>query len=52
MGNRKILAVEDLPFLLKNLAFILEKAGYEACTASDGEEALEKARRRSRLSSS
>ncbi len=35
MGNRKILAVEDPPFLLKSLAFILEKA-----------------RRRSRLSSS
>lgn len=44
MTGEKILAVDDSRFLLKALVFILEKADYEVCTASDGEEALRKAR--------
>lgn len=44
MAGAKILAVEDSRFLLKALVYVLEKAGYEVHTASDGEEALRKAR--------
>ncbi len=44
MTGEKILAVDDSRFLLKALTFVLEKAGYEVHTASDGEEALQKAR--------
>ncbi len=44
MTGEKILAVDDSRFMLKALTFVLEKAGYEVCTASDGEEALRKAR--------
>lgn len=44
MTGEKILAVDDSPFLLKALVFVLEKAGYEVHTAADGEEALRKAR--------
>jgi len=44
MNGEKILAVDDSRFLLKALTFVLEKAGYEVHTASDGEEALQKAR--------
>jgi CheY-like chemotaxis protein len=38
--NKKILIVDDSPFMLKSITFVLEKAGYDFCTASDGEEAL------------
>ncbi len=44
MAGERILAVDDSRFLLKALVFVLEKAGYEVHTASDGEEALRKAR--------
>ena len=43
MTGKKILAVDDSPFLLKALVFVLKKAGYEVHTAADGEEALQKA---------
>lgn len=39
-----ILVVDDTPFMLRTLTFILEKGGYAAETASSGREALEKAR--------
>jgi CheY-like chemotaxis protein len=38
----KILVVDDSPFMLKSITFVLEKEGYDFCTASDGEEALRK----------
>jgi len=44
MQKRKILAVDDEPNILLSLEYILEAEGYEVHTASDGEEALEKAR--------
>ena len=42
MSENKILVVDDSPFMLKTITFVLEKEGYNFCTASDGEEALRK----------
>lgn len=42
--KKKILAADDAPFLLIILKDILEDQGYEVITASDGLEALNKAR--------
>ncbi len=45
MGEKKkILAADDAPFLLTMVKDILEGGGYEVITASDGLEALNKAR--------
>jgi len=41
---KKILIVDDAPFILRSLAFILKKHGYKVITATDGEEALAKIR--------
>ena len=38
---KKILVVDDEPFILRSLTFVLEKSGYETYTATDGNEALE-----------
>lgn len=38
----KILLVDDEPNILLSLEFLMERAGYEVFTASDGEMALEK----------
>ncbi|HYU41524.1 MAG TPA: PAS domain S-box protein, partial [Vicinamibacteria bacterium] len=45
-GGRRILVVDDEPLNLKLAAFRLKRAGYDVETASDGEEALDLARRR------
>ncbi len=37
----KIMIVDDEFFISRSLAFLLEKEGYECCTANDGEEALQ-----------
>jgi DNA-binding response OmpR family regulator len=42
MSLERILIVDDEPHLIRSLSFILSKAGYEICTASDGLEALQK----------
>ena len=42
MSESKILVVDDSPFMLKSITFVLEKGGYDFCTASDGEDALRK----------
>ncbi|HIC94565.1 MAG TPA: response regulator [Anaerolineae bacterium] len=42
--GKKILVVDDSPFIVRSLAFILKKHGYEIVTATDGEEALAKIR--------
>ncbi len=44
MDIPKILVVDDEPFILKSLVFILKKEGFDVVTATDGEEALEKIR--------
>ncbi len=38
--SKKILVVDDEPFVLRSLTYVLAKNGYEAFTARDGEEAL------------
>jgi DNA-binding response OmpR family regulator len=45
MPGNKILIVEDDPNLLETLKYNLRKDGYEVATASDGEQAIEVARR-------
>lgn len=44
MAGQRILIVDDEPFILRSLLFILKREGYEVLTATDGEEALTKAR--------
>jgi two-component system OmpR family response regulator len=45
MSNDKILTVEDDANLLETIKYNLHKEGYDVVTASDGEQALETARR-------
>ena len=45
MADNKILIVEDDANLLETLKYNLRKEGYDVVTASDGEQALEVARR-------
>ena len=44
MSSAKILVVDDEPFILRTLTFVLKKEGYEIATAVNGEEALAKIR--------
>jgi CheY-like chemotaxis protein len=39
---KRILVADDEPHLIRSISFVLNKAGYEVCTANDGEEALKK----------
>lgn len=39
-----ILIVDDEPYILRSLSFVLERAGYRVVTASDGEAGLTKIR--------
>jgi DNA-binding response OmpR family regulator len=43
MSNKRILVADDEPHLIRSLSFILTKEGYEVITASNGEEAIQKA---------
>ena len=38
--SKKILVVDDEPFVLRSLTFVLGKHGYETVSAKDGREAL------------
>jgi DNA-binding response OmpR family regulator len=42
MTNRSILIVDDEPYILRSLSFVLEREGYTVLTAADGDEALTK----------
>ncbi len=44
MNENKILVVDDSPFILRTLALVLKKQGYDVATAVDGEEALSQIR--------
>lgn len=41
MAENKILVVDDEPFILRSLTFILKKNGYEVDSATNGKEAIE-----------
>jgi two-component system, OmpR family, alkaline phosphatase synthesis response regulator PhoP len=45
LGDKKILIVDDEPFILKSLSFVLTKEGFHIETATNGLEAMEKIRR-------
>lgn len=42
MSKYEILVVDDEPYILRPLSYLLEKSGYSVDTAKDGEEALQK----------
>lgn len=41
MAEKRILVVDDEPFILRSLTFILKKNGYEVDSATNGEEAID-----------
>lgn len=42
IDKRKILVVDDEPYIIKSLSFVLTKEGFNVLSASDGEEAISK----------
>ena len=44
MNGKKVLVVDDEPFILRSLTFVLRKEGFEVSEAMNGEEAMEKIR--------
>ena len=44
MSAGKVLIADDEPYIVRSLAFVLQREGFEVETASDGEEALAKIR--------
>lgn len=42
--GKKVLVVDDEPFILKSLTFVLRKEGFDVYEASNGEEAMEQIR--------
>lgn len=44
MVEPTILVVDDEPYILRSLSFVLERQGYRVTTASNGEDALTKIR--------
>lgn len=44
MSTRRVLVVDDEPFILRSLSFVLKKEGFDVSEARNGEEALEKIR--------
>ena len=44
MANEQILIVDDEPYILRSLSFVLEREGYQVATAADGLAALDQIR--------
>lgn len=44
MNSKTILVVDDEPFILRALTFVLNREGYKTVAASNGEEAMERIR--------
>jgi len=42
VSRKRVLIVDDEPFILKSLAFVLKKEGFDVDTASNGLEAMER----------
>ncbi len=43
--SKRVLVVDDEPFIMRSLTFVLKRAGFEVLEAHDGEEAIEVVRR-------
>ncbi len=44
MNDRMVLVVDDEPYILRAISFVLQREGFHVATASDGDEALLKIR--------
>lgn len=44
MSEKKILVVDDEPYVIRSLTFVLKKEGYDVSSAVNGEEAMAKVR--------
>ncbi|MFH0945666.1 MAG: response regulator [Planctomycetota bacterium] len=44
MSGKRVLVVDDEPFILRSLTFVLRKEGFEVSEASNGVEAMERIR--------
>lgn len=44
MEEKKILIVDDEPFIVRSLSFVLKKTKYKIASAGNGEEAIQKAK--------
>ncbi len=44
MSDKRVLVVDDEPFILRSLSFVLQKEGFPVSEATNGEEALDKIR--------
>lgn len=42
MAGKKILIADDEPYIVRSLAFVMKREGYEVATAVNGEEAIER----------
>lgn len=40
--TKSVLIVDDESYIVKSLSFVMKNAGFETCSAGDGEEALQK----------
>ena len=40
MSGKKVLVVDDEPYILRTLTFVLKKEGYDVTSATNGEEAM------------
>ena len=41
MSQKRVLVVDDEPFIMRSLTFVLKRAGFDVLEAHDGEEAVE-----------
>ena len=44
MSAKKVLVVDDEPYILRSLTFVLKKEGYDVSSATNGEEAMTQVR--------
>lgn len=44
MNEKRILVVDDEPYVIRSLTFVLKKEGYDVSSAADGEETMVKIR--------